>query len=46
VALTALTRGMTMAELARQRLKQVRAAGIKVRFLVLDREFYGSIPLL
>jgi hypothetical protein len=41
VALTALTRGMTMAELARQRLKQVRAAGIKVRFLVLDREFYS-----
>jgi putative transposase len=39
LALAAVTRGMTMAELARDRLKPVRAAGVKVRFLVLDREF-------
>src|SRR5512142_2020214 len=32
---------MTMADLARALLKQVRAAGIAVRFLVLDREFYS-----
>jgi hypothetical protein len=41
VALTAMTRSMTMADLARELLHQVRAAGIKVRFLVLDREFYS-----
>lgn len=41
VALMAVTRGLTMADLARELLKQVRAAGIKVRFLVLDREFYS-----
>jgi hypothetical protein len=41
VALTAMTRGMTMVDLAREPLKQLRAAGIKVRFLVLDREFYS-----
>jgi putative transposase len=41
VALTALTRSMTMADLARELLKQARAAGIKARFLVLDREFYS-----
>jgi Transposase DDE domain len=41
VALTAVTRCMTMEDLARELLKQVRAAGIKVRFLVLDREFYS-----
>jgi putative transposase len=41
VALTAMTRGMTMADLTRELLRQVRAAGIAVRFLVLDREFYS-----
>jgi hypothetical protein len=41
VALTAMTRRMTMADLARELLRQVRAAGIKVRYLVLDREFYS-----
>src|SRR3954465_3171311 len=41
VALTAVTRSMTMEDLARELLKQVRAAGIPVRFLVLDREFYS-----
>jgi hypothetical protein len=41
VALTAMTRDMTMADLARELLKQVRAAGIEVRYLVLDREFYS-----
>jgi hypothetical protein len=41
VALTAVTRAMTMADLARELLRQVRAAGIAVRYLVLDREFYS-----
>jgi putative transposase len=41
VALTAQTRCMTLADLARELLRQVRAAGIPVRFLVLDREFYS-----
>ena len=41
VALTAMTRSMTMADLARELLHQVRAAGIEIRFLVLDREFYS-----
>jgi putative transposase len=41
IALTAVTRSMTMADLARERLKQARAAGIKARLLVLDREFYS-----
>jgi hypothetical protein len=41
IALTAVTRGMTMEDLARELLKQVRAAGVPVRFLVLDREFYS-----
>jgi hypothetical protein len=41
VALTAVSRNQTMADLVRELLKQVRAAGIKVRFLVLDREFYS-----
>ena len=41
LALTAMTRGMTMADLARELLKQVRAAGVAVRYLVLDREFYS-----
>jgi hypothetical protein len=41
IALTAVTRSMTMEDLARELLKQVRAAGVQVRFLVLDREFYS-----
>ena len=41
IALTAMTRSMTLADLARELLQQVRAAGIKIRFLVLDREFYS-----
>ena len=39
LTLTAVTRDMTMADLAHALLKPVRAAGIKVRFLVLDRAF-------
>ena len=39
--LTAMTRSMTLADLARELLQQVRTAGIKIRFLVLDREFYS-----
>ena len=48
LALTALTRGMTMADLIRELLKQARAAGVAVRYLVLDREFYSVevIPYL
>jgi hypothetical protein len=34
-----MTRSMTLADLARELLQQVRAAGITIRFLVLDREF-------
>ena len=41
VALTAATRSTTMADLARELLQHVRAAGIKVRYLVLDRAFYS-----
>lgn len=41
LALTALTRGMTMADLIRELLKQARATGVAVRYLVLDREFYS-----
>jgi hypothetical protein len=41
LALTAMTRGMTMADLIRELLGQVRAAGVAIRFLVLDREFYS-----
>jgi Transposase DDE domain len=41
LALTAMTRGMTMADLARELLRQVGAAGVAVRLLVLDREFYS-----
>src|SRR5512144_2427616 len=41
VALTAATRSLTMADLTRELLKQVRAAGVKIGFLVLDREFYS-----
>ena len=39
VALTARTRSMTMADLARELLRQVRAVGLTVRYLVLDRAF-------
>ena len=41
IALTAATKSTTMAEIVRELLKQVRAAGIKVRFTVLDRGFYS-----
>jgi len=41
LALTAVTRGMTMADVVRELLAQVRAAGVKVRYTVLDREFYS-----
>ncbi len=41
LALTAMTRAMTLADLARELLKQVRAAGVAIRSLVLDREFYS-----
>jgi putative transposase len=41
VALTAVIRSMTTADVVRELLKQVRAAGIKIRYLVLDREFYS-----
>lgn len=41
VALMAATRETTMVEVVRELLRQVRAAGISVRFTVLDRGFYG-----
>jgi Transposase DDE domain len=41
VGLMAVRRGQTMVEVLRALLAQVRAAGIKVRFLVLDRGFYS-----
>jgi hypothetical protein len=41
VALTAVTRGQALAEVARELLAQVRKAGIRVKLLVLDREFYS-----
>src|SRR5205823_4388790 len=41
VALMAGTRRTTMAEVVRDLLQQVRAAGIKVRNVVLDRGFYS-----
>jgi IS4 transposase len=41
VALMAATRKTTMAEVVRELLRQVRAAGIKVRYAVLDRGFYS-----
>lgn len=41
LALLALMRKTTMAEVVRELLKQVRAAGIKVRYVVLDRAFYS-----
>nr|WP_237722732.1 hypothetical protein [Singulisphaera acidiphila] len=39
IALTAVTRDMTMADVVRELLTQVRAAGVKVRYTALDREF-------
>lgn len=41
VALLAGVRTTTMAEVVRELLRQVRAAGIKVRNVVLDRGFYS-----
>lgn len=41
IALMAATRSLATADLVRELLKQVRAAGITVRFVVLDREFYS-----
>ena len=41
LALTAMTRGMTLADLIRELLAQVRAAGVAIRLLVLDRAFYS-----
>lgn len=41
VALMAGTRKTTMAEVVRELLRQVRAAGIKVRYTALDRGFYS-----
>jgi hypothetical protein len=41
VALTAGTQGLTRADLTRELLNQGHAAGIKVRYLILDREFYS-----
>jgi Transposase DDE domain len=41
VALMAATRKTTMAEVVRELLRRVRAAGIEVRYTVLDREFYS-----
>ena len=41
IALTAVSRNQTMAALVRELLQQVRAAGIKVRFPVLDRASYS-----
>jgi len=40
VALMASTRATTMTDLVRDLLRQVRAAGIEVRYVVLDRGFY------
>jgi putative transposase len=41
VALMAVKRGRTMEEVTRELLRQVRKAALRVRFLVLDREFYS-----
>ena len=41
VALMAVTRKQTMEDVTKELLRQVRKAGIHVRFLVLDREFYS-----
>ncbi|WP_406694231.1 hypothetical protein V5E97_24480 [Singulisphaera sp. Ch08] len=45
VALMAATRKTTMTEVVRELLRQVRAAGISIRFTVLDRGFYSSVVL-
>jgi Transposase DDE domain len=41
VALTAVTRGQALAEVARELLVQVRKTGIHVKLVVVDREFYS-----
>src|SRR5258708_15183500 len=41
VALMAVTRKQTMEDVTKELLRQVKKAGIHVRFLVLDREFYS-----
>ena len=41
VALMAVTRKQTMEDVTKELLRQVRKAGIHVRFLVLDREFHS-----
>jgi putative transposase len=41
VALMAVTRKQTMEDVTKELLRQARKAGIHVRFLVLDREFYS-----
>jgi hypothetical protein len=41
VAVMAVTRNHTMEDVAKELLRQARQAGIGVRFLVLDREFYS-----
>jgi hypothetical protein len=41
VAVMAVTRKQTMEDVTKELLRQARKAGISVRFLVLDREFYG-----
>jgi len=41
VALMAVTRKQTLEDVTKELLRQVRKAGIHVRFLVLDREFYS-----
>src|SRR5208283_3264650 len=41
VALMAVTRKPTMEDVTKELLRQVRKAGIHVRFLVLDRGFYS-----
>jgi len=41
VALMAVTRHRTMEEVTKELLRQARKAGIRVRFLVLDRGFYS-----
>jgi hypothetical protein len=41
VALMAVTREQTMEDVTKELLRQAKKAGIHVRFLVLDREFYS-----
>ena len=41
VALTAVVRAQALADVARELLAQVRKAGIAVKFLLLDREFFS-----